>query len=76
MNITVEQITERLKSLPENFLERVWGYIDGLAEEKDNTNIPEWQKTIVAERLNEYRKNPDSAIAIDDVFKETEKDFE
>lgn len=76
MNITVEQLTEKLKTLPEYFLERVWGYIDGLTEEKDNTDIPEWQKTVVADRLNEYRKNPDSAIVMDEVFKETEKDLE
>ncbi len=76
MNITVEQITDRLKSLPANFLERIWGYIDGLTEEKELNSIPDWQKTIVAERLNEYRKNPDSAIDMDDVFKETEKDVE
>ena len=76
MNITVEQLTEKLKTLPEYFLERVWGYIDGLTEEKHNTDIPEWQKTVVADRLNEYRKNPDSAIVMDEVFKETEKDLE
>lgn len=76
MNITVEQLTEKLKTLPEYFLERVWGYIDGLTEEKDSTDIPEWQKTVVADRLNEYRKNPDSAIAMDEVFKEAEKDLE
>ncbi|MBU4538667.1 MAG: addiction module protein [Weeksellaceae bacterium] len=76
MNITVEQLTEKLKTLPEHFLERVWGYIDALAEEKDNTDIPEWQQTVVAERLKKYRKNPHSGIEIDDVFKEIEKNFE
>ncbi|MBU8882709.1 addiction module protein [Kaistella sp. DKR-2] len=76
MNITVEQLTEKLKTLPEHFLERVWGYIDALAEEKDHTEISDLQKTVVAERLNEYRKNPDSGIEIDDVFKEIEKNFE
>ena len=76
MNVTVDQLTEKLKTLPENFLERVWGYIDGLSEQEIDLETPEWQKSIVAERVAEYRQNPDSAIGIEDFFKEIEKEFE
>ena len=70
MNVTVEQLTEKLKTLPENFLERVWGYIDGLSEEGMDLEIPEWQKNEVRERIKEYQRNPDSLIDMDDVFSE------
>ena len=76
MNVTVEQLTEKLKTLPENFLERVWGYIDGLSEEEINLEIPDRQKSIVAERVEAYRQNPDSGIDIEDFFEEIEKEFE
>ena len=29
--------------------------------------IPEWQKNIVRERMEEYKKNPDRALNWDDV---------
>lgn len=41
MNVTVEQLTEKLKTLPENLLERVLRYIDGLSEEEIDLEIPE-----------------------------------
>ena len=70
MNVTVEQLTEKLKTLPKNFLERIWGYIDGLSEEQIDLEIPEWQKNEVRERIEEYKRNPDSLIDMDDVFSE------
>lgn len=75
MNVTVEQLTEKLKTLPENFLERVWGYIDGLSEEID-LEIPEWQKNEVRERIEEYKRNPDSLIDMDDVFSEIDRELD
>ena len=57
MNVTIEQLTEKLKTLPENFLERVWGFIDGLSEQEIDLEIPEWQKNEVRERVEEYKKN-------------------
>lgn len=72
MNVTVEQLTEQLKTLPENFLERVWGYIDGLSEEGIDLEIPEWQKNEVRERIEEYNRNPDSLIDMNDVFSESD----
>lgn len=75
MNVTVEQLTEKLKTLPENFLERVWGYIDGLSEQID-LEIPEWQKNEVRERIKEYKRNPDSLIDMDDVFSEIDRELD
>ena len=74
MNVTVEQLTEKLKTLPENFLERVWGYIDGLSEEID-PEIPEWQKNEVRDIIAEYKKNPDSAHDLEDVIREIEEEL-
>ncbi len=76
MNVTVEQLTEKLKTLPENFLERVWGYIDGLSDEKINHEIPEWQKNEVRERVEEYKRNPDSLTDMDDVFAEINRELD
>lgn len=75
MNVTVEQLTEKLKTLPENFLERVWGYIDGLSEEEIDFEIPEWQKNEVRERIEEYKKNPSSAHDLEDVMREIEEEL-
>ena len=76
MNVTVEQLTEKLRTLPENFLERVWGYIDGLSEEEIDFEIPEWQKNEVRERIEEYKKNPSSLIDMDDVFSEIDRELD
>ncbi|AZI34084.1 hypothetical protein [Kaistella carnis] len=74
MNVTVEQLTEKLKTLPENFLERVWGYIDGLSEEID-LEIPEWQKNEVRDIIAEYKKHPASAHDLEDVIREIEEEL-
>ena len=75
MNVTVEQLTEKLKTLPENFLERIWEYIDGLSEEQIDLEIPEWQKNEVRERIEKYKRNPDSLTDIDDVFSEIDREL-
>lgn len=75
MNVTVEQLTEKLKALPENILERVWGYIDGLSAEEINYEIPEWQKNEVRERIKEYKKNPSSALDFDEIMDEIERNL-
>ena len=76
MNVAVEQHNEKLKTLPENFLERVWGYIDGLPEEEIDLEIPEWQENEVSERVEEYKKNPDSLTDMDDVFSEIDRELD
>ena len=71
MNVTVEQLTEKLKTLPENFLESVSCYIDELTFEKNSKfEILDWQKNEVRERIEEYERNHDSPIDMDDVFSE------
>lgn len=72
MNVTVQQLTEKLKTLLENFLERILGYIDGLSEEGIDLEIPEWQKNEVRARIEEYKRNPDSLKGMDDVFSESD----
>lgn len=75
MNIMVEQITDKLRTLPEDSLKRVLAYIEALSENKLDIEIPQWQQTIVAERLSEYQNNPNSAIDGDRVFEDIEKDL-
>ena len=72
MNVTVEQLTEKLKTLPENILEKVWENIDDLSEEGIDLEIPEWQKNEVRERIEKYNRNPDSLIDMNDVFSESD----
>ena len=42
--------------------------------EREDIDIPEWQKDLVLKRLEDYKQNPDSAMdfdsAIDDIEKE------
>ena len=42
--------------------------------EREDINIPEWHKDLVRQRLDDYKKNPDSAVdfdaALDDIEKE------
>ncbi len=59
MSVTVEQITNKLRTLPEHTLERAYGYVEALSENLSDGEVPEWQKTIVAERLAKYQKQPD-----------------
>lgn len=75
MNVTLEQITEKLKTLPENILEKVSGYIDALAESENSLDIPEWQQNEVRERLRNYKKESSSAQDLDDVLTEIEEDL-
>ena len=75
MNVTLEQITEKLKTLPENILEKVSGYIDALAESENSLDIPEWQQNEVRERLRKYKKESSSAQDLDDVLTEIEEDL-
>jgi hypothetical protein len=49
--------------VPEDRYEFVMELINGLGlEVAEDLTIPEWHKKIVEERIEEYRKNPDSAI--------------
>lgn len=75
MNATVEQISEKIKFFPPEFLDRILGYIDALAEEKRQDEVPEWQKTEVRDRISEYKKNPSAAHDFDDILNDIENDL-
>jgi len=76
MSTTVEQISEKIKFLPEEFLDRIMEYVEALAEGKTDYVIPEWQQKEVRERIADYKNNAQSGIAVEEVFKEIEKEFE
>ena len=43
--------------------------------DNDDYVIPEWQKTVVQERLTVYHKNPQGATDFDTAIDDIEKDF-
>lgn len=61
----LKQLNTKLKSLPEDLVEEVEKYIDFLAfkQEKKTNNIPQWQKDIVKNRMND-KKNPIDAFSM------------
>lgn len=75
MNATVEQISEKIKVLPQEFLDRILVYIDALSENNKGDEIPEWQKNEVRERITEYKRNPRSAQDFDEAMNDIERDL-
>lgn len=43
--------------------------------EQEEFDIPQWHKDIVSERLEDYRKNPDSAMDFDSAMDDIEKEL-
>ena len=43
--------------------------------EQEEINIPEWHKDLVLKRLEDYKKNPDSAVDFDTAMDDIEKDL-
>lgn len=43
--------------------------------EKEEVDIPEWHKDLVRQRLEDYRKNPSSAMDFDAAMDDIEKDL-
>jgi len=43
--------------------------------EQDEVDIPEWHKDLVRQRLEDYRKNPDSALDFDSTMDDIEKEL-
>lgn len=76
MNATIGNITDKLRKLPKNLLESVSIYIDDLSMQNSDGEVPEWQRVIVAERIEEYKKNPSSLVDMDDVFSELDKELD
>lgn len=78
MNIKAEKETiirqfEQIED--EHLIRAIKNMLDyALKREQQINEVPEWHKTIVQDRLEDYKKNPDSAsdfdAALDDVEKE------
>lgn len=43
--------------------------------EQEEVEIPDWQKNLVRQRLDDYRKNPGSALDFDSTMDEIEKEM-
>lgn len=43
--------------------------------EQEDVDIPEWHKNLVRQRLDGYKKNPDSALDFDSAMDEIEKEL-
>ena len=43
--------------------------------DQEELRVPEWQKAIVKERMEEYKKNPERALDFDATMDEIEKDL-
>lgn len=41
--------------------------------DQEELEVPEWQKTIVRERMETYKKNPDQALDFDTAIEDIEK---
>lgn len=42
--------------------------------EQEEVNVPEWHKDLVLKRLDDYKKNPDSAMDFDSAMDDIEKE--
>lgn len=54
-----------------------WNYLKSKYKEieKEEITIPDWHKNLVKERLNEYNKNPASALDFETEIDELEKEL-
>ena len=67
---TINQVNNKLKSLPEKLLKEVENYIDFLAFkylQEDAPEIQQWQKDIVMERMNNPQKPVDALKMVEDL---------
>jgi hypothetical protein len=71
--LTLKLLTEKLKEAPQSVLERVMDYFDDLMMSETVTNIPQWHKKIIDQRLENYKENPNSATDFDSFCDELEK---
>jgi len=70
-------IKEVILRIPEDRYDFVMELMANLGLEVESEMvIPEWQKDMVRERMEEYRKNPDSAIPWDDIKDKFDLDAE
>lgn len=66
MEITLKDLENNIKTLPENFYEEVNDFIDFLKHKHfkgKQYEVPEWQKEEVRRRMNYAQNNPQSFIS-------------
>ena len=68
-----QEITEKLKDAPKSILERVLGYVDGVLENKFDSNFNDLTAQVQEDYAN-YKSGKSELLDIDDVEKEI-KDF-
>lgn len=70
MEITLKDLENNIKTLPENFYEEVNDFIDFLKHKHfkgRQYNVPEWQKEEVRKRMEYSRDNPQSFVSESDM---------
>ncbi|WP_374460964.1 hypothetical protein [Chryseobacterium taeanense] len=66
MEITLKDLEDNIRTLPENFYEEVNDFIDFLKHKHSNTKkyeVPEWQKEETKRRTEYLRENPQSFVS-------------
>ncbi|WP_312397935.1 hypothetical protein [Chryseobacterium sp.] len=70
MEITLQDLENNIRTLPENFYEEVNDFIDFLKHKHikvKETDIPEWQKEEVRRRIKYSQDNPQSFVSESDM---------
>jgi hypothetical protein len=65
-----EEISKYLEQADDRFLKLVYGLIS--ADREENLEIPEIHKSIIRERLEDYKKNPGNTLTWEEVKSKTE----
>ncbi|MEY8761773.1 DUF2281 domain-containing protein [Chryseobacterium tongliaoense] len=66
MEITLKDLENNIRTLPENFYEEVNDFIDFLKQKhfkRKHDEVPEWQKEEVRRRVNYAENNPQSFVS-------------
>ena len=66
MEVTIKDIEQNLRTLPENLLNQVNDYVDFL-KDTFSGKIPEWQKKEVLKRKKDMDSYPENVISEDDM---------
>jgi hypothetical protein len=66
MQATIQLINQRLKNAPQEVLDRLLAYLDGITSENSNS-IPQWQQDLVLDRK---KIKEEEYLPLDDLDKE------
>lgn len=79
MEITIKDLENDLKSLPQELLQQVSDYVAFLKfkypQSSKSTELEDWQKDILDERLNFLKKNPDETLNFENTIAELKKKY-